>query len=218
MPSSLTASSAAVGFTASRTSALSSAAVGSTAPYAVSASAAAEVSTVSSGAATFSAATAVRKVPCRMRIIAFCFRGGQPGHFYAECQAIPPVPLNTYPPAPSCTDQEGHPNANYSKNFFGDYMSSSGGDYGPPHQQQMPSPPASHLPRVRFDSSWNSSTYWAVLKQFFTRGESESSSGIRSNSFTRKFQVSEPRPGTSVSKRTKNTTFSSNYLTSAFAV
>ena len=34
-----------------------------------------------------------------------CFRCGQPGHFYAECRAIPPAPLNTCPPVPYTTPQ-----------------------------------------------------------------------------------------------------------------
>ena len=42
-----------------------------------------------------------------------CFRCGQPGHFYAECRAIPPAPLNTCPPAPYITPQ-GDQQANYT--------------------------------------------------------------------------------------------------------
>ena len=29
-----------------------------------------------------------------------CFRCGQPRHFYAECRAVPPAPLNACPPTP----------------------------------------------------------------------------------------------------------------------
>ena len=82
----------------------------------------------------------------------------------------------------------------------------------------MPSSPAPHGPRVRSDSSWSSSTDQAVITQFSLPGESESFSVIRSNSFTRIFPVSVPRPGTSISPSTGNTTFSTNYLPRAFAV
>ena len=34
-----------------------------------------------------------------------CFRCGQPGHFYAECRAVQPAPLNACPPAPYITPQ-----------------------------------------------------------------------------------------------------------------
>ena len=50
------------------------------------------------------------------------FRCGQPGHFYAECRAVPPAPLNAYPPAPYNTPQHDH-QANYSATSPGDYAS-----------------------------------------------------------------------------------------------
>ena len=43
----------------------------------------------------------------------FSFRCGQPGHFYAECRAVPPAPLNPYPLAPYITPQDGQ-QSNYS--------------------------------------------------------------------------------------------------------
>ena len=54
-----------------------------------------------------------------------CFRCGQPGHFYAECRAIPPAPLNACLPAPYITPQD-HQQVNYSAISPGDYASSSG--------------------------------------------------------------------------------------------
>ena len=46
-----------------------------------------------------------------------CFRCGQPGHFYAECRAVPPAPYIT-----PQDDQQ----ANYASTSPGDYASSSG--------------------------------------------------------------------------------------------
>ena len=69
----------------------------------------------------------------------------------------------------------------------------------------MPAPPAPHGPPVPSESSWNSSIGWAVITQFCPPGEYVSSSGILSNSSTRRVWASEPRP------------FSSKYLPSAFA-
>ena len=101
-----------------------------------------------------------------------CFRCGQPGHFYAECRAVPPAPLNTCPPVPYTTPQ-GDYQANYSATSPGDYASSSG-----QHEQQMPTPPAPHGPPASSDSSWSFSTDRAVMTQFCPPGESVHSSGI----------------------------------------
>ena len=109
------------------------------------------------------------------------------------------------PPSASVHCAAGDPHANYSSNSPGDYASCLGGDYGLPQQQQMPSPPVLHKPPVLSDSSWNSSTDRTVMTQFCLSGESVSSSGILSNSSTRRVSASVPRP------------FSSNYLPSAFA-
>ena len=69
----------------------------------------------------------------------------------------------------------------------------------------MPAPPAPHGPPVPSDSSWNSSTDRAAITQFCPPGESVSSSGILSNSSTKRVPASVPRA------------FLSNYLSSAFA-
>ena len=130
-----------------------------------------------------------------------CLRCGQPGHFYAEYRAIPPVPLNKYPPAHSYTASQSNPHANYSTNSPGNYASSSGGYYG----QQMPAPPAPDGPPVPSDSCYNSSTDRAGMTQFFPPGEFASWNGILYNISTRRVQASVPRP------------FTSNFLPSAFA-
>ena len=60
-----------------------------------------------SAVAAFSAAVAVRTTTWRVGTSRVCFRCGQPRYFYSECRAIPPAPLNTYPPAPLYTTQQG---------------------------------------------------------------------------------------------------------------
>ena len=126
-----------------------------------------------------------------------CFRCHKPGHVYAECRAIPPAPLNTYPPAPY-TAPRGDSQENYSTISPGNYAFSPGGDYG----QQMPTPPAPHGPPVPSDSSCNFSIDRAVMTQFCPPGEFVSSTGIVSNSLTRIIPPSVTR------------SFSSNYLPS----
>ena len=69
----------------------------------------------------------------------------------------------------------------------------------------MPTPPAPHEPPVSSDSFWIFSIDPAVMTQSCPSGEVVSSSGIITNSSTRRIPASVPRP------------FSSNYLPSAFA-
>ena len=110
-------------------------------------------------------------------------------------------------PAPSYTAQQGDPQIFLSSTYYpGDYASSWGEDYGPSQkQQQMPSPPVPQGPPVPSDPSWNFPADRAGMTQFCPPSESVSPSGIVSNSFTRRFPASVPRP------------FSSSYLPSAFA-
>ena len=108
-----------------------------------------------------------------------CFRCGQPGHFYAECRAIPPAPLNTCPPA-SYTTPQGDQQANYSATSPGDYASSSG-----EHGHLLPTPPAPHEPAALSDSSWSFSTDRTVMPQFRPSGESAYPSGTVSSSSVR---------------------------------
>ena len=124
----------------------------------------------------------------------------QPGHFYVECRAIPPAPLNTCPPAPYTTPQ-GDPQANYSAISPGDYASSSGREYG----QQMPTPAAPHGPPLPSASSWSFSTDRAVMTQFCPPDEFVSLSGIVSSSSTRTVPARVTRSS------------SNNYLHSVFA-
>ena len=87
------------------------AAVGFTAPHAPSA------------AAAFSAAATVRTAPWRGVTIASLFPLRPARVFLCrECRAIHPAPLNTCPPAPSYTAQQGDPHANCSSNSPGDYV------------------------------------------------------------------------------------------------
>ena len=108
-----------------------------------------------------------------------CFRCGQPGHFYTECRAVPPAPLNACPPAPYNTPQHDQ-QANYSATSPGDYASSSE-EYG----HQMPTPPAPQGTSAPSDSSWSFSTERAVMTQFCPPGESMDWSGFVSNSSAR---------------------------------
>ena len=97
----------------------------------------------------------------REGIIAYLFPLRPVGHFYAECRAIPPAPLNTCPPAPY-TAPQGYPQIGYSAISPVDYASSSEGEYG----LQVPTPPAPHGPPVPSDSSWSFSTDRAVMTHF----------------------------------------------------
>ena len=128
-----------------------------------------------------------------------CFRCDQPGHFYAECRAIPPAPLNTCPPAPY-TAPQGYQQANCSAISPADYAYSSG-----EHGQQIPTPPASHGPPVPPDSSWSFSTNRAVMTQFCPPGESVSLSRIVSNNSSRRIPAGVTR------------SFSNSSLLSTFA-
>ena len=100
-----------------------------------------------------------------------CFRWGQPGHFYAECRAVPPVPY--------ITPQDGQ-HANYSSTSPGDYASSSG-----EHRHLMPTPQAPQATPASSDSSCSFSTERAVMTQFCPQGESVDLSGFVSNSSAR---------------------------------
>ena len=174
---SASSSSTAVGFAAPRTI---SATMGITAPCATAAAReTSAAATAISAAATAAAAAVTTRHPGGWGPSRVCFRCGQPGHFYAECRAVPPAPLNACPPAPYITSQHDQ-QVNYSVTSPGDCASSSG-----EHGHLMPTPPAPHGTPAPSDSSWSFSTDRAVMTQFCPPGESVDLSGFVSSSSAR---------------------------------
>ena len=160
-------------FTTSRATAT----MGFIAPHATAA--AAKTSAAITAAATTSAAETTRTFWRVGTIACVCFRCGQPGHFYAECRAVPPAPLNACPPPPYNTPQD-NPQANYSAASPEGYVTSSG-EYG----HQMPTMLAPQGTPAPSDSPWSFSTERAVMTQFCPPGESVDMSGFVSGSSVR---------------------------------